>query len=238
MFVLIMSMMELTQPVVAIDLLARAVAEQQIDRLGQIADEAIALARDVRRRFNAETDSLAEAERGLSNALAAERDVGLTFSRITRASRLALALQTWVLKALAAIQAGVVVAPPAARAPAADEAQDDPGQIHKQRIARIVRRIANDDRDGESIDEVLRFAEDLWERLDDDDIWGDVTSRPIGEVVAQICEDLGLSPDWPELSREAWAQEEIQAGDPASPFAPLAPPGWGETPAPPDPDTS
>ena len=45
-------------------------------------------------------------------------------------------------------------------------------------------------------------------------------SRPIGEIVALICKDLGLEPDWGRLAQEAWAQAEIADGDPGSPFAP------------------
>jgi hypothetical protein len=62
---------------------------------------------------------------------------------------------------------------------------------------------------------------EVCERLDDDDIYGDVIARPVGELVALICRDLGLEPDWARLAEEAWAREEIERGDARSPFANL-----------------
>jgi hypothetical protein len=43
-------------------------------------------------------------------------------------------------------------------------------------------------------------------------------SRLIGELVASICRDLGLSPDWPRLAEEAWAKKGIESGVAGSPF--------------------
>jgi hypothetical protein len=31
-------------------------------------------------------------------------------------------------------------------------------------------------------------------------------SRPVGELVALICRDFGLEPNWDALASEAWAQ--------------------------------
>ena len=59
------------------------------------------------------------------------------------------------------------------------------------------------------------------ERLDDDDIFGDVLTRPVGELVSLICRDLGLEPDWARLGEEAWAKEEFD--DPRSPFFATSP---------------
>jgi hypothetical protein len=83
-----------------------------------------------------------------------------------------------------------------------------------------------------------RLAEEAAERLEHDDIYGDLTTRPVGEIVALICRDLRLSPDWSRWAQEAWAQEEIRSGAPQSPFTsspfagfPFAPLEW---PNPPD----
>jgi hypothetical protein len=62
---------------------------------------------------------------------------------------------------------------------------------------------------------------------------------PFGEVVALICEGIGMTPDWDAWACEPWAQEEIKtqpAGSPyvgyAPPKAALPPPQQWPTPAP------
>ena len=52
---------------------------------------------------------------------------------------------------------------------------------------------------------------------------GDVRQRPVGELVALICRDLDLDPDWTRLAEEAWAKEEIASGVPSSPFLQQSP---------------
>ena len=36
-------------------------------------------------------------------------------------------------------------------------------------------------------------------------------SRPVSDLVADICRDLGLNPHWARLAKEAWAEAEIQS---------------------------
>jgi hypothetical protein len=66
--------------------------------------------------------------------------------------------------------------------------------------------------------ELGAYVGEAKERLDNDDIYGLVATRPIGELVAMICEDLGLDPDWDHLAAEAWARAEIASGAEGSPF--------------------
>ena len=61
---------------------------------------------------------------------------------------------------------------------------------------------------------------ELRERLDDgDEEEADFADRPIGELVARICKDLGITPDWSLLEDEDWAIEEARTRPPGSPFA-------------------
>ncbi|MDE2292759.1 MAG: hypothetical protein KGL53_11815, partial [Elusimicrobia bacterium] len=62
------------------------------------------------------------------------------------------------------------------------------------------------------------YAGEVRERLDNDDIYGLVAARPVGELVAMICQDLGLEPNWEHLAAEAWAQAEIESRAKGSPF--------------------
>ncbi|HEY4031011.1 MAG TPA: hypothetical protein VGM25_11750 [Caulobacteraceae bacterium] len=92
----------------------------------------------------------------------------------------------------------------------------------RARVARIVRRAIEDEHgDAERAD---RLAAEAAERLDQER-YGDVLTRPVGEIVADICRDLGLSPDWPELSEAIAAAEAFARGEAAD--APAAPHATG-----------
>jgi hypothetical protein len=84
-------------------------------------------------------------------------------------------------------------------------------------VRRIVRRITRENYDesllGEAVDR------HVCERLADPDIMGELTDRPIGAVVAEICEVFGLKPSWLERAQEAWAQAEIAERPEGSPYA-------------------
>src|SRR5207244_1785388 len=88
----------------------------------------------------------------------------------------------------------------------------------KARVRRILDRVIEAEIGDEA--EGGRLAAEARERLEHDDIYGDVLARPVGEIIALICRDLGLSPDWSRLAEEAWAQEEIARGQAQSPFVP------------------
>ena len=59
------------------------------------------------------------------------------------------------------------------------------------------------------------------DRLDDIDLYGDLLDRPISEILARICADIGLPLDWSRLALEAWARTEIQGGQAGAPLAAL-----------------
>jgi hypothetical protein len=85
---------------------------------------------------------------------------------------------------------------------------------------RIVERVATSQH--EDTDKVERLVQEAAERLDQDDIYK-MLDRPVSEVVALICKDLGLDPDWPRLAQEAWAREEMASGAAGWPLAGLEP---------------
>ena len=136
-------------------------------------------------------------------------ELALAYSRVSRAVRMTVALQSKLIAHLQALEdaaaaraAGIVTAREALEA---DRVSD-----HKTRIARIVERVAKDACDGDE-DEADRLYTEACDRLDDDDIYGEVMSRPMSEMVAEVCRDIGLEPDWERLSREAWAKAERSA---------------------------
>jgi hypothetical protein len=79
--------------------------------------------------------------------------------------------------------------------------------------------------------EANRLFNERDERLDDGDEEADFADRPIGELVARICRDLGITPDWSLFEDHDWAIEEARIRPPGSPFAATS----GEDQPPPDP---
>jgi hypothetical protein len=185
-----------------------------------INDDPGAWGQAVLRRQVEVLEALAEAGLGLAQHIAqsditAPADIAMAFSRVARAVRLTCLLQSRLIKD-------------------ADEArreadyqqrmQDDRDRIEADQARRerkawaqaIIDRVAQGETDDE--DEIERLNEEAAERLDADDIYGDVLDRPLGELVAVICRHMGLEPDWAQLGQEAWALDEIASGDPHSPF--------------------
>jgi len=197
----------------------RDLIERQLRVLGELAEIGLNLARAVERRAalaptcepSAEAPGAAQAMKG---------DVWLAYTRIARAVRLTLALQSRLIQDLQAL----------------DEAAErqrlggcsNAARARKARVRRILARVIDAEIGDEA--EAGRLAAEARERLEHDDIYGDVLTKPVGELIALICRDLGLSPDWSLLAEEAWAQAEIAGGEAQSPF--VSPPG--RRPDPPD----
>jgi hypothetical protein len=90
----------------------------------------------------------------------------------------------------------------------------DPAHDHKSRVERIVERIATDEH-GDDEDEIERLIAECAERLDDEDIYRDVRTMSVKDLVQSICKDLDL--DERPFLHEAWAIE-----DPSPPPAKMA----------------
>jgi hypothetical protein len=80
----------------------------------------------------------------------------------------------------------------------------------KARVASIVRS-AIEDAHGEGA-EVERLVAEAAERLEQERFDEGLT-RPVGEIVAGICQDLGLQPDWRGLARDIAAAEAFARGE-------------------------
>jgi hypothetical protein len=190
---------------------ARVVAQRQVEMLGQLAEIGLNLAGALERQVLAEDPAAAEpVPRG---------DVGLTYSRIARAVRMTLALQSKVLEDHIAREQGAEAA--------RQRAQNDGLEARRTRIGNIVARAMDDETpDGDTAEAEAQFRErfenlagDIYECLQDEDAYGDILQRPMGEVVALVCKDLGLQPDWDRWAAEPWAIAEAASGAPGSPFA-------------------
>ncbi len=181
---------------------ARPLHERQIDYLGDVAESGVEIARQVARIAKDAWDV-----DGVHTA-------ALAHSRVARAVRLTVMLQAKLIKALEDRDAH--------RADLASSDADDERQEKQARTIRIVERVAEqDDRDRDEVDRLVR---ETAERLDTDDIYK-LLDRPLSELIAMICKDLGLDPDWPRLAQEAWAQAEMASGGVGWPLADLKPAG-------------
>jgi hypothetical protein len=202
----------------------QATLQRQVERLEQLAEAGLRLALAIEAGATQSAEASAKAEPLSAEALA---KAGMAFSRAARAVRMTALLQSRLLQEMeqAAARTDYQRRDESFRAgQAADaEAREDPAFSHKARVEAIVERVARAETDDE--ERLDRLMTEAAERLDDDDIYGDVLTRPVGELVALICRDLGLDPDWDRLSLEAWAEAEIAAAPPGSPFKPPPPQG-------------
>jgi hypothetical protein len=168
----------------------RPVMERQLAVLGRLAEAGLNLAIEIERQATA--DGAAKLSAG---------EAALAYARVSRAVRLTLALQA---KAVADIRALDEVL---SRYRAGDRQKAGMAEAaRKARVQRIIERVI-----GEEVadtDKADRLAEEAYERLEHDDIYGDLGRFTPGELVERICGDLGLSPDWSRWAGEAWAQED------------------------------
>ena len=171
-------------------------------------------------------------------------DPALSFSRISRAVRLTLALEASTHQAIeAAAKAGAANDDTAAR----DDLTTPDGHIDYAAVRRRLHSAIHGETDYETRraveetieastddpDEVERLKADLKERLEEEDpeeIFFIRTHWPIGEAIALICQDLGLEPDWGRWEDRAWARKEAERSPPGSTVEhPLDPHRWTGT---------
>ena len=151
---------------------ARPLLERQIAMAGQLAEGALELAMAVK-------DEALTPDGGVEPAVLE----GLTraYARMARSTRLSLMLQDRLIKDLIAFDKGE--APDAGR----DDRRDD--------VERIVRIIVDPQVPAEAGERLVKEAA---ERLDRETLESAILSRPVRELAAMICKDLGLDPDaWP-----------------------------------------
>ncbi|MGZ3398694.1 MAG: hypothetical protein ACXWKX_05705 [Caulobacteraceae bacterium] len=199
---------------------SRPFVMRQLQLLGDLAEIGLEVARGVERRVKA-----AEADEDLA-------PVALAYSRVSRAVRLTLMLQSRLIKDRKADEQAEAKALAEVRAEQAkQEAVRDPVYQRKVRVETILERVALARHPGDAA-RADRLVREGGERLDDEDLYGDLMERPLSELVARLCRDLGLDPDWSELAEELWAVREVESGAVGWPLAGLVPPRQAGRPPP------
>ena len=219
---------------------AQGLLIRQVMRLEALSESALRMAQAIERQATgASAEALAKAE-DVSAKAGAEAPVtpppsldaaAMAFSRVARGMHMTALLQSRLIGELEQGRRREETRAEAETKAAVEDRLKDPDWDHKIRVEGIVERVARM-RLGDDDRALDRLMTEAVERLGDDDIYGDVATRPVGELVALICRDLGLEPDWPSLAQEAWAQEEIESGPPpGSPFLhrPRVAAGFGQS---------
>ena len=123
-------------------------------------------------------------------------DLSLRFHRISRSIRMSLALDA---KLVAGFQD---------RAKERKVAQlTERKALAKEAVSRQV------DRDTPDRD----LHQERSDRIEREDL-EDFSDKPVSEIIAIICADLGITPDWQAWSLEPWAMEERRSHVPGSPY--------------------
>ena len=131
------------------------------------------------------------------------RDPMLGFSRMARVVRQTVALEAKLEKERKAESRHNAWADYYSRYTMAMFASNE----QKRRVRKIVKKEIERNTPWPSEREIL--TEHLYERLDDEGDWRDLTdNRSVGEIIAALCEELGLDPNWNALRPEIQAIEE------------------------------
>ena len=151
----------------------------------------VAIGMDMARMLQDQARDLQGSDPGVVGA-----DLSLRFHRISRSIRMSLALD-------AKLEAGFEARVAERKAAQLTERK----ALAKEAVSRQV------DRDTPDRD-LHRERSDRIEREDLEDF----SDKPVSEIIAIICADLGIIPDWQAWSLEPWAMEERRTQVPGSPY--------------------
>ena len=183
--------------------------DERLDALRELRQMGMTVARAVTRLAEEAVAALDEAAPDNPSAAkdrpaARAGELSLAFARVSRAVRLTVALEE-------RMEAGKLAPLRAAAEIAQCEAQT-------AAIGRNIRAVANAHQLAETVNDLIedaagedeaaaeRLYDALQERLDELEE-GDLADRPVVELVAVICRDLGLQPDWDLWADDDWIEE-------------------------------
>jgi hypothetical protein len=172
-----------TLPAVAPADWSRPLVEQQLLRLGRLAEVGLEIA-------------VALEAQAKGGEAVVQGDVAMAYARVARAVRQTIMLQSKLIEALQEQEQGRAARKAAARAGA----------------ARLIRGVIDDERKGDT-ERAERLAAEAAERLREEN-FSNLLARPFADAVADICRDLGLSPDWLALAQDCAAVQAALAGKP------------------------
>ena len=183
-----------------------ALRAQQVTMLQELAEIGMQMARAVRDEALAPVEPADEdAPRPASRF--GSGDLGLVYSRIARAVRQTLALQIRVAEDIEKVRREGEQRRVAAIRWAMEERQTEIRDYVAEAIEAEAVELKKPER------EIERLLDDLDERIEAGDYDDTLQTAPIGELVARICADLGVIPDW-DLWDHDWAIDHLRSRDP------------------------
>jgi hypothetical protein len=197
------------------DAAVAAQAMRHVRMLQELAEIAMTMARAVGRQGAAAPEAASEP----AAESAGTANPGVVLTRLARCVRQTVALEArltadyraWVAKSAA--ERAAALAERAERAAAAEARRRERKKTQVERAAKTI--IQGATRPVDYHDVLREVKEWLWDSDDD----ADFADRPIGEIIARICEDLYIPFDLGHWENEIWAQEEMRTKPPGSPFA-------------------
>jgi hypothetical protein len=160
-------------------------AELRVAKLQEHSDKALEMARAVKADGSKETAD--------------------SFAKISRAVRLTITLEAKLDGAVAERREQAAARAETRRAEAAADPFAPLKTGRKARVRELVREAI--DREVEDPDENDLLVDALEERLLCDDAYLDIEDLPLQNVVASVCADLMLSPDWRDWKGEGWKRK-------------------------------
>ena len=185
---------------------SQLVLEHQVERLAELAEIGMQIARDIGRKVAEAAAAPATCDEHQPSA----HDLALAFERAARGVRVTFLLQAKALESLGDLSLRGSDCDPVSPRPIDEN--------RPARVAGIVRRLAETKHAGDKpqIDRLMGLCA---ERLDREGLSGALAHRPLAQLVARICRDLGLDPDWadPEIWSQAWDWDEevAEAAEPS-----------------------
>jgi hypothetical protein len=176
-------------------------AQLQFRQLQELAEIGMTLARALPAQLEA-----------LRDDPSAAGQLNLTFSRLARAVRQTHALEARLRRELKAGAAAV-------RAERKAQADASRAEALAQRKAGLRRAGRQTIADHEPVYEQGGLTDRLNERIEDLCEDEALLDRPFSTVLMEICEALGLTPDWTVWRREPWAVAEVRDRPPGSEYA-------------------
>jgi hypothetical protein len=215
---------------------ADALAREHLALLRGLREMSMDLARAVHRQVLAQSEPAPADDAAPAADVPAppplRGDLGLIFSRLARTVRLTVVLEARLMKARLEDAAGAVAEAETPVATPAPEVAATANSFHDKMVSAYTRGAAveravsealeAEDLDEESLEARMEIARgvifnpsSVYPRL----------LRPISQTIADVCADLGITPDWDRWINRAWAIREVAEGEWGSIYSGLGPPG-------------
>jgi hypothetical protein len=179
-------------------------AELRLRAVEELLDVGMDLTRNLRERVHA--GQSAEPTKGWAPDVPPPDYAG-AFAKLSRAVRLTLDMHARFDDALSALRSGKVAAVKERRERrerVAERAANEKLEKLRDDVADQVRiAIARESETEREHDERIVA---MYERLENDAAYDELTDRPFRDIVEQLCKELCLNPDWSDWTDEGWPQ--------------------------------